>query len=322
LTNQTVIFNAGATITQNPTNTLIFRAAGTLAGSGGANPTTNVVWDFNLTGGAAAILDIANGNSVLRADNTTGKPVNAISITAPETVQIDPSSGGLNLQQDGPTLIAPLVYVVNSSLSGIITNITQRQAYLVEESKATLPTSFLGGTGTNKLYFVGRNNSAAVKQVFDASIFFVDTAYNYTTNLSGLPVLGSGDSSGTQVAADVKAITNSIGTVAAQDINGLPVLSYEGVTFSTNNVINGSYPIWGYERYIYFKSPDSRAPSPNQLLLIKALENAVSDSNYDHTNSLFKGKFVSFADIDGTVYRDPSVDGSLILPGHLPLPIQ
>jgi hypothetical protein len=168
------------------------------------------------------------------------------------------------------------------------------------------------------LYFVGRNASSAVRQVVDASIYFSGTAWNYTTNSLGQPALTSGDGSGTQVANDVKNIAYSVGTVAAQDINGLPVLSYEGVAFNTNNVISGKYGLWGYERYVYYPSSDTRAPSTGQRPLILALESAVSDSGYDHTNSLFVGKFVSFADVNASVYRDPTVDGSLIIPGHLP----
>jgi hypothetical protein len=77
-------------------------------------------------------------------------------------------------------------------------------------------------------------------------------------------------------------------------------------------VTNGTYPLWGYERYVYFPSPDSRAPSANQLTLIQALENAVSDPTYDHGNSLFVNKFVSFADLDANFYRSTTLDGGLI----------
>jgi hypothetical protein len=305
LTNSVGGLLPGGSITSNSTNSLIFRATG--AWNGGS---TNVVWDFNFTGGAAAILDIANQNHVVLTDNSTAIPVSAISIVAPETVGI--SSTALGIQQDY-TLVAPLVYVKNPSADLVgITNLTQRLANYLESSGATLPATYFGGASSNPVYFVGRNTAAAVRQVIDANIFFTGAAANYHTNALGQPVEWAGAGSGTEVANNVKVITDSIGTVAAQDAGTLPQLSYEGVFFSTTNVVNGSYPLWGYERYIYFPSPDSRAPSSDQLALITALENAVSDPTYDHNNLLFVNKFVSYADVNASVSRSTTLDGGLI----------
>jgi hypothetical protein len=304
LTNSVGGLLPGGSITVNSTNSLIFRATGNWNGG-----STNVVWDFNFTGGAAAILDIANQNQVVLTDNTKGIPVNAISITAPETVGIN--STALGLQQDY-TLVAPLVYVKNPGADLVgVTNLTQRLANYLESSGATLPATYFGGATANPVYFVGRNSAAAVRQVLDANIFFTAAAANYHTNALGQPVEWAGAGSGTEVANNVKVIPGSIGTVAAQDAGTLPQLSYEGVFFSTANVINGSYPIWGYERYIYFPAPDSRAPSANQLALITALESAVSDPSYK-TNPLFLNKFVSYADVNASVSRSTSLDGGLI----------
>jgi hypothetical protein len=296
-------------------NSLIFGYTGTYGGN-------SVNWHFNLTGGAAAIGDIVNQNHVLAEDGNTYIPVSATSITAPETVGFDSSPSGLNLVQD-VTLVAPLVYIENPNLAGIVTNLTQRQAYELEQAKATVPTSFFGGANSYPVYFVGRNSAAAVRQVIDANVYFGGTAYNYHTNGASLtPILWAGASSGSDVAANVKAITNSIGTVAVQDASTIPQLSYEGISFSVSNVISGSYPLWGYERYIYFPNGDPKAPSANQLALIQALETAVEDPTWQ-ANSLkpFYNKFVSFAAVNASVNRDPTVDGSLILPGSLSLPI-
>jgi len=307
----------GITLTNNATNSLIFQVRGSWG-------STNVVWDFNFTGGAGAILDIANQNNVTRGDGSTGIPVNAISITAPETVGIDSTP----FTQDF-TLVAPLVFIKNTNSAinslGPITNITQRLAIQLESSGGTLPTAYFGGPSTSNnipgdaLYFVGRNSLAAVRQVIDAAIFIKASAQNFTTNSSGQPTnyvdsVGnpSGAGSGTEVVAIVKAIPNSIGTVAGQDIpSGWTPLTYEGVPFTTANVTNGFYPIWGYERYIYYPS-GSKAPSAGQLALIKALEAAVSDPTYNHTSSLFVNKFVSYADLNANVSRDPKNDGGLI----------
>jgi hypothetical protein len=148
--------------------------------------------------------------------------------------------------------------------------------------------------------------------VLDANIFFTGSAANFHTNSTpgGTPVEYAGAGSGSEVAANVAAIPGSIGTVAVQDAGSLTKLSYEGVPFTTNNVINGTYPLWGYERYIYFT--DSRAPSATQLALIQQLESAVSNPGYDYTNSLFQNKFVSYADVNNSVSRSTTLDGGLI----------
>src|SRR5580698_1502322 len=58
----------GATITSNPGNSLLFKATGSFGGK-------TVDWEFNLTGGAGAISDIANNTPVLLEDGvTTGVP--------------------------------------------------------------------------------------------------------------------------------------------------------------------------------------------------------------------------------------------------------
>jgi hypothetical protein len=305
LTNSVGGLLPGGTITFNPGNSLIFRATGNWNGG-----STNVTWDFNFTGGAAAILDIANQNQVLLANNTTAIPVSAISIVAPETVGIN--STALGIQQDF-TLVAPLVYVKNPGADLVgVTNLTQRLANYLESSGATLPATYFGGATANPVYFVGRNSAAAVRQVIDANIFFTGAAANYHTNALGSPVAWPGAGSGTEVANNVKVIPGSIGTVAAQDVSTLPQLSYEGVFFSTASVTNGTYPLWGYERYIYFPSPDSRAPSSAQLALITALEGLVSDPTYDHSSSFFVNKFVSYADVNANVSRSTTLDGGLI----------
>jgi hypothetical protein len=303
LTNSVGGLLPGGTIVNNATNTLIFRATGNWG-------STNVTWDFNFTGGAAAILDIANQNHVTLQDNSSAIPVSAISITAPETVGIN--STALGIQQDY-TLVAPLVYVKNNGADLVgVSNITQRLANYLESSGGTLPATYFGGATANPVYFVGRNTAAAVRQVLDANIFFTGSAINYHTNSAGNPVAWAGAGSGTEVANNVTIIPGSIGTLAVQDAGSLTKLSYEGVPFSTANVINGTYPLWGYERYIYFPAPDSRAPSANQLTLIQALESAVSDPTYDHSNSLFVNKFVSYADVNASVQRSATLDGGLI----------
>jgi hypothetical protein len=294
----------GGTLTTNPTNTsLIFRYTG--ASVPGVVGT--VTADFNLTGGAGAVLDLKNGTPVVLQDNTKAAPTAIITAVSPETIGID-SSPFTAL----PTVIVPFVYVKGTTTPndlGAITNLTQRNAALLESAAGQLTTEYFAGgpvtarTPTNTLYFVGRNSLSAVRQIVDANIYYSGSVNNYTTNASGLPIkyLSGGQpwgaASGGEVVALLKAITNSIGTLSPQDINGTVIpLNYEGVTFSTTNVINGQYPIWSEEQYLYWPN-GVLAATTDQQTVINSLVNAVADINYGHTNSLFVGKFVEPGDL-------------------------
>jgi hypothetical protein len=296
----------GGTLTANSTNANIFRYSG--SSIPGHSEVGTVTADFNLTGGAGAILDLQNANTEVNYNNAPETPVAAISATAAETVGID----GTQFDET-QTLVVPLVFAKNSnrpnSIAGI-TNLTQRQAYYLEQAAGALTTTNLGGSSDSDiLYFVGRNDLSAVRQIIDANIFWTGPAANYTTNSNGsgnaVPyLLGSspwGAGSGTEVQQILTNLNtgNAIGTVAAQDLGNLTPLSYEGVAFSTNNVINGSYPLWGYEQYFYYPTGTgpANAASVNQTTIINALISAVSDQPFEHTNSVFIGKFVSIQDL-------------------------
>jgi hypothetical protein len=298
-------FLTGVTINNNSTNSLIFNALGTFGGK-------TVDWEFNFTGGAGAISDIANSTPVTIENNSTAVPQLAISATAPETVGIDSSP-----YQEDITVVVPVAFVKNSDLT-TVSNLTQRQAAYLEGAGATLPVGFFDGSATtNIVYYVGRNDLSAVRQLIDANVYFSGAAFNFTTNSLGQPIqylLGTepwGAGSGSEVISIVKAIPYSIGTVAGQDIGTQPTLSYEGVPFTTANVINGSYPLWGYERYIY----NSSSISSDQQNLINALESAITNPTYEATSPLFVGNFVSYAILNASVGRSFYGDGGPIYPG-------
>jgi hypothetical protein len=150
-----------------------------------------------------------------------------------------------------------------------------------------------------------------VRQLFDAGVYFTGSAANFTTNSTPpftTPQPYVGASSGTEVAAIVGVLTNSIGTVAAQDVGSLPTLSYEGVPFTTANVVNGTYPLWGYERYIYV--PGSL--TTGQQNIVNALEAAVEAPSFQTSSSLFIGKFVSYSVLNAVNGRSLSLDGGPI----------
>jgi hypothetical protein len=290
---------SGVTLAVNPGNSLIIRATGNYG-------STNFQWDFNLTGGAGAIVDLIDQTPVEIEDGSFAVPVHALSITAPQTVGIDPSQ----LQQD-ITLVSPVVYVKSTNTPndlGPITNLTQRQAVQLEGGAGSIPTSFFGGTSSvNPLYFVGRNSISAVRQVTDANIFATgDISFTNTSP----PSVFAGATSGSQIDTIVAAIPDSIGIVGAQNTNKLTLLSYEGVPYTPANVINGSYPLWGYERYIYFPS-GPKAPTPQQLQLIEAVEGAIEDPTVQ-ASSVWGNNFVDYPTVNNVVARSFDVDGGPI----------
>jgi hypothetical protein len=196
-----------------------------------------------------------------------------------------------------------------------ITNLTQRQAALLESAGATIPTTFFGGNSTNVVYFVGRNKDSAVRTEVDLGIY-ASGFQTYTTNGSGQIVqdttsvdlegnVDPGQTSGSTLATLIKtAITNGIGTVAVQNItSGTTALAYEGVAYSTNNVQNGSYPLWGYEKYYYLPSV-----SANQLTVINLLYQSVTNASFQSSNPTFVNKFIPLSALQVT----RSVDGGPI----------
>ena len=218
------------------------------------------------------------------------------SATTPDVVGID--SSGLTAL---PTYVVPLVFIknTNSADTAAITNLTQRQAWSLENS--LLPTTYFGGTSTNHVYFVGRNLEAAVRTEIDLNIYNTQTINTYYTNALGQPVLDTsadpGLTSGGAVTANVLVLTNSIGTVAVQNIKkGVAALSYEGVPYSVTNVINGSYPLWGYENYYYITS-GNYAPSTAQLAVINAFYGLVTNATFQATSPVFVGNFIPNASL-------------------------
>jgi hypothetical protein len=198
-----------------------------------------------------------------------------------------------------------------------ITNLTQRQA--VELETTTNKASFYGSTGTNIVYFVGRNRSSAVRTEIDLNINNTANIKSWVTNASGLPVLDTaadpGLSSASKETALVVSLTNSIGTVAVQNVKPpLAAIAYEGVAYSITNVINGSYPLWGAEHYYYIQQGNSGAPSSQQLAVVNAFYNSVTNAAFQSlTNPVFTNNFVPIPSL--RVYtRAAGADGGTIIP--------
>ena len=281
---------------------------------------SSITLDINLANGAIAGLDALVNQSPASGDtNYAGTkliPTFVDSATSPEAVGINSIAN--NLETDYATYVVPLVYVKNANSidTAAITNLTQRQAVALETSLN--PATFFGGNSTNFVYFVGRNNEAAVRTEIDLNVYNSGNIQTYTNNAAGAPVQDTnpngdpGLSSASKEVAVVTVLTNSIGEVAYQNVKSpLVPLNYEGVPYSTTNVINGSYPIWGYEHYYFIQSGLNGAPTPDQQAVLDTFYSSVTNAAFQSaTNPVFNNNFVSIPSL--RVSRQ--YDGGPIIP--------
>jgi hypothetical protein len=258
-----------------------------------------ITLDINLNNGAIDGLDALVSHKA-NADDTNYTfgasapkvPTFVDSSTSPEAVGV--SSVGLTAL---PTYVVPYVYIknTNSADTAPITNLTQRQAYSLETS--TLQATYFGSTSTNAIYFIGRNSESAVRTEIDLNIYNTTGINTWYTNSSGVATWDSnpidpGLNSGGAVANTVIVLTNSIGEVAPQNIKkGVTPLAYEGVPYSVTNVINGSYPLWGYENYYYITTGTGTPTGPQQAV-ITAFYQSVTNTLFQSTNTAFVGNFI------------------------------
>ncbi|MFO1488226.1 MAG: hypothetical protein U1F65_07100 [Verrucomicrobiota bacterium] len=311
---------SGFTVYVKDANTRSF-VGGTLNG----NPGLGVVnLHFALNGASGGLQKLRDQTTeplaYLSNGSSNGVPVLTVSGSYPETVGVDGS-----IFNAAPTLVIPFGFIKNAAKSpnlANVTNLTQRQFVYLQGASGTLPSAFFGGSSTtDRVYLVGRDTAAAVRQVIDANVYFTGTPSFWTTNRAtyqtnaafnaafnnafssaaiGAPVpnpLG-GHNSGALVVSDLNVLTNAIGTVASGDFGSFTTLSYEGYQPTVQNVAKGYYPIWGYENW-YTRNTGAGQPSANQSLVITALLNAVTDFTYQHTagNTFDAGKFVPIGDL-------------------------
>jgi hypothetical protein len=273
----------------SPTNSTVRTYTGSIAGETGLG---TVTINFSLLGAVQGLQDVGQNSEVVASGGSL-VPTVAVSSTDPVAVGINPAPF-TQIQ----TLVVPYAYIKNPSLSpnlAGVTNLTQRQAAYFEGAAGTLPSAFFGGSSTNDaVYLIPRNTASAVRTEIDANIYFTGTISAWTSNgINGQAVFdpNGGQSSGTGVKNVLKAVTNAIGTVAASDISTFTPLAYEGVPFSITNVENGSYPLWGYERWVYPSAGQQGTPSANQLIVIDALLSAVTNATFQANSTVFVGNF-------------------------------
>ncbi len=324
---QTLLFDRASALLSSGSTNAISKTSSTnssiktYSGSIGTNSALGTVTiQFSLLGGAGGLSAVQNQTPVpvIAINGTAGlaAPQLAVSSTAPETVGIS------SAPFENPPLLTLVVidaFIINTnlpnSLAGV-TNLTQRQAALLEAASGqnSLTTANLGGTShTDWIYLVGRNTAAAVRNVIDANIYFSGTPSFWTTNSTGQPVFDSayGQSSGTLVTNILTVLSNAVGTVALSNVGNFTPLAYEGFLPTTTNVALGNYPIWGYERWYYLNAGTGQ-PSSNQQSAINSLYSWITDSTYQSASPLFVGYFLPV----GALQVSRSQDGGPILPNN------
>jgi len=310
-----VLFQAATNILNGGTITAVGNnnSVRTFIGTSSLSPLNSygtITLDINLNGAVIGLQNLIGQHTDTNISGANIIPVVVDSATYPESVGL--LSSGLT---ELPTFVVPLVFIKNTNSidTASITNLTQRQAVTLESS-ATNPATFFGGTnGPNPIYFIGRNSQAAVRTITDLVIYNSAGFISYQTNALGQPVPDTSADPGLQfggsVANTVAALTNSIGTVAVQNIiKNTAAIPYEGVPYSVSNVINGSYPLWGYEHY-YYITANTGKPTQPQLDVINALYNVVTNGAFQ-TTSVFTNKFIPNGAM--RVHRNPPTDGGPI----------
>jgi len=276
-----------------------------------------ITLDINVNNGAVNGLQaLANQTAGTGDTNILGVPVVPTfvdSATSPEAVGIDSVAAHFNSY---PTYVVPLVYIKNANSidTAPITNLTQRQAVQLET--ATNSTRYFGGTSTNQVFFIGRNSQSAVRTEIDYNIYNSATILSFYTNSLGQATVDTnadpGLTAGGAVTSTVLVLTNAIGEVAVQNIkSGVVAIPYEGVPYSANNVINGSYPLWGYENYYFIATGNAGAPSTAQQAVIDVFYASVTNLAFQaQVGGVFTNNFIPNASL--RVSRN--FDGGPIVP--------
>jgi hypothetical protein len=65
-------------------------------------------------------------------------------------------------------------------------------------------------------------------------------------------------------------------------------LNFEGVPYSQTNIINGSYPLWGYEHYYNITAN----LQPQQQTVLDTLYQSVTNSAWQTSSLVFSNYFV------------------------------
>src|ERR1051326_8815610 len=281
----------------NDVATGLITFSGTISNAVPSLHNTPVKIRLSFSGSAAGMLAVKNQTPVSTAE-TQGVNVNKVPDLA--LSDVFPGSAPPPIAEsafDRDVLgVVPFLYVRNNGMTGV-SNITRDQAVLLMTASGTLggfpgmPATFLGGTSTSPIYMIGRDSGSGTRISVEKVIGFVGTPILWATNRAGAYVQTNGFSSGGLERNVIAGKADAIGYLGRADFGAIAAsataLSYNGVAYSPNAVLTGSYGLWGYEHIV------NRAGSlsPNQGLVRDALKSAITSPTFQGSNPLYTNSF-------------------------------
>lgn len=280
--------------------------SGTISNAAPSLGNTPVKLRLSFSGSGSGMLAVKNSTPVNTAESggaggpTTNKvPDLALSDVFPGSASPPIAESAFNRSVLG---VVPFLFVRNNALSGV-NNLTREQAVLLMTSSGSIgaidgmPASYLGGVSAGPVYLVGRDSGSGTRISIHKDIGFNLTPVLWTTNGAGAYITTAGLSSGGLVRNVIAGKSDAIGYLGRPDFAAIlgssTALSYNGVPYTTANVLNGSYSLWGYEHIV------NRAGglSANQVLVRDALIAAITNPAYQST-PIYSASFERLSDMN------------------------
>ncbi len=249
-----------------------------------------------------------DGTPVATAEANGGVQTNKVPDLAFSDVFPESASPPLNSSdfEESRVGVIPFVFVVNKAMAGV-SNITREQAVLLMTSSGVatngtdlipgMPASYMGGTGNNPIYLIGRDPGSGTRITTLKNIGFTGLPIQWALDASNNYIQTNGFSSGGLERGVINAKADAIGYLGLADFAAIATnavaLTYEGVPFSHANVVSGRYPMWGYEHLVN----RANGLSANQAAVRDALVRAISDPTFQGTNPLYTNSFTSLSEM-------------------------
>lgn len=253
---------------------------------------TPVTVRMSFSGSATGMQAVQNGTPVttVNTNSTTTAKVPDLAFSDVYPSSANPPIPGSAFGHQDLVGVIPFVFVKNNGayLSGI-TNITRDQALLLMTAGGVMPATFLGGTNDNVVWFTGRDSGSGTRITTEKCVGFLGAPFMYA-KIGANYVQTNGFTSGSFVATTLNTNQDFMSYLGLGDYNtvsnNVAKLAYNGVAYSSANVTSGKYGVWGYEHVV------SRIGlSASQDSIRTALVNAISDSTFQHSSSLYVGNF-------------------------------
>jgi hypothetical protein len=176
-----------------------------------------------------------------------------------------------------------------------------------------MPASYLGANSSAIVYLIGYYNSDMLMTVraclgdLNASDTYGPTLW--TTNGAGQFIQSSHLSAGPSASGIVQGNSNALAFTPASDyqsaVPNVTAVAYNGVPYSTANVTNGSYTLWGYGQ-IFNKT----GLTAGKQAMRDALVNAITSAAYASSPLFSTNGLVPLANM----HVDRLGEGQLIVP--------